>query len=60
MLVLEAMGDRVMDELGTMGGTIFKTSLSADAEEKLRQALEHDSVRQAAEDTLELEEAQTP
>ena len=60
MLVLEAIGDREMDELGKMGGTIFKTSLSADAEEKLRQALEHDSVRQAAEDTLELDEAQTP
>lgn len=57
MLVLEAKGDNVMDELGKMGGTIFQTSLSTDAEEKLRQALEHDKVRQAAEDTLELEEA---
>ena len=57
MLVLEAIGDEVRDDLGKMGGTIFQTSLSTQAEEKLRQALEDDKVRQAAEDTLELGEA---
>ena len=57
MLVLEAIGDEVRDELGEMGGTIFQTSLSTQAEEKLRQALEDDKVRQVAEDTLELGEA---
>jgi uncharacterized membrane protein len=56
MLVLEALGDEEMEELGKLGGTVFQTSLSTDAEEKLRQALEHDQVRQAAEDSLELEE----
>jgi uncharacterized membrane protein len=54
MLVLNVKGDKVMDELGKMGGTVFQTSLSTDAEEKLRQALEDDKVRQAAEDSLEL------
>jgi uncharacterized membrane protein len=54
MLVLDAKGDKVMDELGKMGGTVFQTSLSEGAEEKLRQALENDKVRQAAEDSLGL------
>jgi uncharacterized membrane protein len=60
MLVLEALGDREMEELGKMGGTIFETSLSEDAEERLQQALKHDRVRRAAEDSLELEETQAP
>jgi uncharacterized membrane protein len=55
MLVLEVKGGKVLDELGKMGGTVFQTSLSVGAEEKLRQALEQDKVRQAAEDSLELE-----
>jgi len=57
MLVLGAKGDKVLDELGKMGGTVFQTSLSEGAEEKLRQALENDKVRQAAEDSLGLEDA---
>jgi uncharacterized membrane protein len=57
MLVLEALGDKEMEELGKLGGTIFQTSLSTDAEEKLRQALEDEKVRQAAEDALDLDEA---
>jgi len=57
MLVLNAKDDKVMDELGKMGGTVLQTSLWPGAEEKLRQALEDDKVRQAAEDSLELGEA---
>jgi uncharacterized membrane protein len=57
MLVLEAPGGKEMEELGKLGGTVFQTSLSTDAEEKLRKALEHDQVRQAAEGSLELAEA---
>ena len=52
MLVLEAKRDEVIDELRQMGGTVFKTSLSREGEEKLRQALENDEVRRAAEDTF--------
>lgn len=52
MLVLEAKQDEVIDELRQMGGTVFQTSLSTESEEKLRQALEHDEVRRAAEDTF--------
>jgi len=55
MLVLEAPVDEVIDELGKTGGTVFQTSLSEGAEEKLRQALENDEVRQVAEDSLGLE-----
>jgi uncharacterized membrane protein len=52
MLVLDAKQDEVMDELRQMGGTVFQTSLSREGEEKLRQALENDEVRRAAEDTF--------
>ena len=57
MLVLEAKEDRVLDEMRQMGGTVFQTSLSKENEEKLRQALENDDLREAAEDSLDLEPA---
>lgn len=55
MLVLEAKEDKVLDEMRKIGGTVFQTSLSKENEEKLRQALENDDVREAAEDSLDLE-----
>lgn len=55
MLVLEAKEDQVLDELRKMGGTVFQTSLSEENEEKLRQVLQNDDVREAAEDSLDLE-----
>ena len=57
MLVLEAKEDPVLDELRKMGGTVFQTSLSEENEEKLRQVLQNDDVREAAEDSLDLEPA---
>ena len=52
MLVAEAKQDEVIHELREMGGTVFRTSLSKESEDKLRQALENDEVRRAAEDTF--------
>lgn len=58
LLVYEANAEKVMPEMRKLGGTLFYaslSSLSSDAEEQLRQALEHDTVRVAAEQSLELE-----
>jgi uncharacterized membrane protein len=57
MLLMEKASDKVIDELSEMGGTVFQTSLSEEDEQTLRQALEHDGVREAAADSLELEQA---
>ena len=57
MLLMEKASDKVIGELSEFGGTVFQTSLSEENEKKLRQALEHDGVREAATDNLELEEA---
>jgi uncharacterized membrane protein len=58
LLVRQATPDKVLPELQKVGnGHVFQTSLSQDDEDKLRQALEHDQVRDAAEDSLDLEDA---
>jgi len=57
MLVVQATTDKVLDELSPYGGHVFQTSLSKEDEEKLKQALQHDKVKDSAEDTLELEGA---
>ena len=38
-----------------MGGHVFQTSLSKEDEESLRQALEHDKVQEAAQESLAVE-----
>ncbi len=55
MLVLDVTEDKVMPELRKLGGTVFQTSLSKESEDKLKTALEHDKVREAAQENLELE-----
>ena len=56
MLVIEATADKVLDELRQYGGHVFQTSLSKEDEEKLKQALEHENVKESADETLDLEE----
>ena len=57
LLVIKATPDKVIPELQKFGGTVYQTSLSKEDEEKLKKALEHEDVKDAAHDTLELEEA---
>jgi uncharacterized membrane protein len=50
LMVREATSDRVLDELvGTPGVTVLKTSLSMEAEEKLREAFATPSREEAAQ-----------
>ncbi len=53
-LVYEANEEKVLPELRKLGGTVFQTSLSAEAEARLKEILEHGDVRDAAEESLEL------
>ena len=55
MLVIKATPDKVLEQMQKFGGEVYQTSLSNEDEEKLKKALEHDNVKDAAEDTLELE-----
>ncbi|MCP4359910.1 MAG: DUF1269 domain-containing protein [Chloroflexi bacterium] len=57
MLVVEATQDKVLPELEKYGGHVYQTSLSNEDEEKLRKALEHGELKEAAADSLELEKA---
>jgi uncharacterized membrane protein len=54
MLVIEAVQDKVLEDLKQFGGTLYSTSLSVEDEEKLRKALEDDTVAEAAEAATEL------
>jgi uncharacterized membrane protein len=57
MLVVKATPDKVLEQMKQFGGEVYQTSLSNEDEEKLKQALEHDNVKDAAHETLDLEEA---
>jgi len=57
MLVISVTPDKVLPEMEKIGGTVFQTSLSQEAEDQLRAALEHEHVNEAAGDALELEDA---
>lgn len=54
VLVEEATTDKVLDEMKGFGGTVFRTSLSKEDEEKLQKALKHDKVSDAAGEMVEL------
>ena len=58
MLVISVTPDKVLPEMEKLGGTVFQTSLSQEAEDQLRKALEHDQVSEAAGDALELEDSE--
>lgn len=57
MLVVKATPDKVLEQMKKFGGEVYQTSLSNEDEEKLKKALEHDQVKDAAHETLDLEEA---
>ena len=57
MLVISVTPDKVLPEMEKLGGTVFQTSLSQEAEDQLRAALAHEHVNEAAGDALELEQA---
>ena len=57
MLVIKATPDKVLEQMQKFGGEVYQTSLSNEDEEKLKKALEHPQVKDAAEETVELEAA---
>jgi uncharacterized membrane protein len=57
VLVIKATPDKVLDQMKQFGGEVYQTSLSNEDEEKLKQALEHPQVKDAAEESMELEAA---
>jgi uncharacterized membrane protein len=59
MLVIEATTDKVLDALKPYGGHVFQTSLSKEDEDKLKTALEHEQVAGSADESLDLEPAET-
>jgi len=56
MLVIEATQDKVLPEMEKYGGHGYQTSLSDEDEEKLRKPQEHDEAKDAAAESLDLEE----
>ena len=56
MLVIEAVEEKVLEDLKQFGGKLFSTSLSVEDEEKLRKALEDDTVAEAATAAIELDD----
>ena len=55
MLVVEATTDKVLDKMSKFGGKVYQTSLSHEDEEKLKKALEHKNVSDAADEMVELD-----
>jgi uncharacterized membrane protein len=55
MLVVKATPDKVLEQMKQFGGDVYQTSLSNEDEEKLKQALGHEQVKDAAHETLDLE-----
>jgi uncharacterized membrane protein len=56
MLVVEATTDKVLDAMSKFGGEVYQTSLSNEDEEKLKKALEHENVSDAADEMVDLQE----
>ena len=55
MLAAKIVEDKVIEDLAQYGGQVYQTSLSKEDEELLKHALEHDQVKAAVHETLELE-----
>ena len=58
MLVVKATPDKVLEQMKQFGGDVYQTSLSNEDEEKLKKALEHEDVKDAAHETLDLEKSE--
>ena len=52
ILVIKATADKVLPEMAKFGGTVYQTSLSKEDEETLKEALSHEDISQAAEESL--------
>ena len=55
MLIIKATEDKVVEDLRQYGGQVYQTSLSQEDEALLKKALEHDQVKAAVDETLELD-----
>ena len=55
LLVIKVTADKVLPELEKFGGTLYQTSLSVEAEENLKKALEHEHVNEGAGSMVDLE-----
>jgi uncharacterized membrane protein len=55
MLVVKATPDKVLEQMKQFGGEVYQTSLSNEDEDKLKQALGHEQVKDSADEMLELE-----
>jgi uncharacterized membrane protein len=55
MLVVKATPDKVLEQMKKFGGEVYQTSLSNEDEDKLKQALGHEQVKDSADEMLELE-----
>lgn len=55
MLIVKATEDRVVEDLRQFGGHVYRTSLSQEDEALLKKALEHEQVKAAVDETLELD-----
>ena len=55
MLVVKATPDKVLEEMQKFGGNVYQTSLSQEDEDKLKQALGHDQVKDAADEMMDLD-----
>jgi uncharacterized membrane protein len=56
MLVVQATEGKVAEHFAALDATVFQTNLSEEDEAKLKKLLEHDNMKEAADDALELEE----
>ena len=56
MLVVKVTEDKVLPELAALGGEVYQTSLSNEDEQKLREALQNDEVKDHAEEHLDLDD----
>ncbi len=59
MLVIKMTEDKVLPQLAELVGEVYQTSLSNEDEQKLREALQNDEVKEHAEEHLELEESES-
>ena len=53
ILVVEATTDKVLPELAEFGGEVYQTSLSNEDEQTLKDALNHEQISAAAQETLD-------
>ena len=56
MLVVQATEGKVAEHFAALDATVFQTNLSEEDEAKLKKLLEHDNMKEAADDALELDE----